>query len=162
MSSGVPHQRRGQQHSAKNGEKRTTTDINTISPDSAPTGAPPATLEKPAPFPPAPSRIDSSPNYFLPLTFLLLVRLLGARFAVINDCDEVYNFYEPLHYLLHGTGFKTWEYSDEFALRSWLYLGLYYWPCRFLGAVLQVFPGVFGGATYAKGFSVISRCVGVN
>jgi alpha-1,2-mannosyltransferase len=34
----------------------------------------------------------------------LVVRLLAARYAVLDDCDEVYNYWEPLHLLLYGTG----------------------------------------------------------
>lgn len=38
------------------------------------------------------------------------------------DCDEVFNYWEPLHFLLYGTGFQTWEYAHEFALRTYAYL----------------------------------------
>ena len=31
-------------------------------------------------------------------------------FNIIHDCDEVYNYWEPLHYLLYGYGKQTWEY----------------------------------------------------
>lgn len=48
---------------------------------------------------------------------ILVVRLMSARFNIIPDCDEVYNFWEPLHYLLHGTGKQTWEHRyDEIGL----------------------------------------------
>ena len=40
----------------------------------------------------------------------------------IMDCDEVYNYWEPLHYLLYGTGLQTWEYANEYALRTYAYL----------------------------------------
>ena len=48
---------------------------------------------------------------------LLAVRSLAAATAPIMDCDETFNYWEPLHYLLRGTGMQTWEYSPEFALR---------------------------------------------
>jgi alpha-1,2-mannosyltransferase len=54
---------------------------------------------------------------------LLLARLASAFFNLIHDCDETYNFWEPLHYLTHGVGFQTWEHSPEFGLRSYFYLG---------------------------------------
>ena len=38
------------------------------------------------------------------------VRLVYARYNLIHDCDEVFNFWEPLHYLLYGYGKQTWEY----------------------------------------------------
>ena len=50
---------------------------------------------------------------------------LAAFFAPIQDCDEVYNYWEPTHYLNHGHGLQTWEYSPEYALRSWLYASLH-------------------------------------
>jgi len=41
------------------------------------------------------------------------------------DCDETFNYWEPLHFALFGTGLQTWEYSPEFALRTYAYLGLH-------------------------------------
>lgn len=54
------------------------------------------------------------------LRFVLLsfffVRLLSALFSpsFLSDCDEVMNYWEPLHYLLYGNGFQTWEYRFIF------------------------------------------------
>ncbi|EAT41035.1 AAEL007308-PA, partial [Aedes aegypti] len=63
---------------------------------------------------------------------LLVARLLSAKFLHITDCDETYNYWEPLHYLLfnqsHFLGLQTWEYSPEFGLRSYLYLILHAIP----------------------------------
>ncbi|KAA8914537.1 Alg9-like mannosyltransferase family-domain-containing protein [Sphaerosporella brunnea] len=56
---------------------------------------------------------------------LLLVRLFSAAYATIPDCDEVFNFWEPTHYLSHGYGLQTWEYSPVYAIRSWAYVGLH-------------------------------------
>lgn len=56
---------------------------------------------------------------------LLFVRHFSAKSNLIHDCDEVFNYWEPLHYLLYKSGFQTWEYSSEFALRSYLYLLLH-------------------------------------
>ncbi|PAA47164.1 hypothetical protein BOX15_Mlig014585g3, partial [Macrostomum lignano] len=55
----------------------------------------------------------------------LTVRISSALWNIIHDCDETYNYWEPLHHLLHGSGFQTWEYSPQYALRSYLYLWLY-------------------------------------
>jgi len=56
---------------------------------------------------------------------LLSIRSLAALYTPISDCDEVFNYWEPFHLLLHGYGFQTWEYSPAFALRSYLYLFLH-------------------------------------
>mmetsp|Transcript_132388 Transcript_132388/g.229583 ORF Transcript_132388/g.229583 Transcript_132388/m.229583 type:complete len:635 (-) Transcript_132388:943-2847(-) len=61
---------------------------------------------------------------------LLAARILSALYAPINDCDEVFNFWEPTHYLLYGEGFQPWEYSPQYALRSWLYVVIHY--CLFV------------------------------
>ena len=53
------------------------------------------------------------------------VNLLAAFYAPIQDCDEVYNFWEPTHYLTHSYGLQTWEYSPDYAIRSWLYVSLH-------------------------------------
>ena len=53
---------------------------------------------------------------------LALARLIAALVCNISDCDETYNYWEPTHYLLHGSGFQTWEYSPVYALRSYFYL----------------------------------------
>lgn len=44
------------------------------------------------------------------LALLAAVRVLGAALYLVHDCDEVYNYWEPLHFLLKGTGMQTWEY----------------------------------------------------
>nr|POF04710.1 alpha-1,2-mannosyltransferase alg9 [Quercus suber] len=55
----------------------------------------------------------------------LVSHLIAAVFSPIQDCDEVFNYWEPTHYLTHGHGFQTWEYSPEFAIRSWAYTSLH-------------------------------------
>ena len=49
-------------------------------------------------------------------------RAIGALYAPISDCDEVFNYWEPLHFSIYGSGAQTWEYSPQFALRSWVYI----------------------------------------
>ena len=51
--------------------------------------------------------------------------IFSALYAPILDCDEVYNYWEPTHYLTHGYGFQTWEYSPEYSIRSWFYVCLH-------------------------------------
>lgn len=53
---------------------------------------------------------------------LSLVRSFGAIFSPIADCDETFNYWEPMHFLLFGFGFQTWEYSPVYCLRSFAFL----------------------------------------
>ncbi|CAF1443654.1 unnamed protein product [Adineta steineri] len=63
---------------------------------------------------------------------LILSRLISAFFNPIDDCDEAFNFYEPLHKLMYGNGLQTWEYSPLFALRSYAYIVLHWLPIAFI------------------------------
>ncbi|KAF7728653.1 mannosyltransferase [Apophysomyces ossiformis] len=56
---------------------------------------------------------------------LFIIRCASALYNIIHDCDETYNYWEPLHYLQHGYGLQTWEYSPEFSIRSWAYVALH-------------------------------------
>ncbi|KAI0398468.1 glycosyltransferase family 22 protein [Xylariaceae sp. FL0594] len=55
----------------------------------------------------------------------LFVNISAALFAPILDCDETFNYWEPTHYLSHGYGLQTWEYSPDYAIRSWFYVSLH-------------------------------------
>lgn len=61
---------------------------------------------------------------------------LSSRTSPIPDCDEVFNYWEPLHFLIYGSGMQTWEYSPEFALRSYYFL-LLHWPFAYLFSVFS-------------------------
>ncbi|KAB8237336.1 dolichyl-P-Man:Man(6)GlcNAc(2)-PP-dolichol alpha-1,2-mannosyltransferase [Aspergillus alliaceus] len=82
------------------------------------TGKPPRSKKRPPP-----------PPYYLPLNVTLYVGLISngiaAFLAPIQDCDEVFNFWEPTHYLDHGYGLQTWEYSPVYSIRSWLYVTIH-------------------------------------
>lgn len=67
----------------------------------------------------------SQMSEWLVFSGLLIVRLLCAQYSIISDCDEVFNYWEPLHFLTHGFGLQTWEYSPEYAIRSWFYISLH-------------------------------------
>lgn len=58
----------------------------------------------------------------LVLAGLCLSAALSGLLSPIGDCDEVYNYWEPLHFLEFGAGFQTWEYAPQYALRSYSYL----------------------------------------
>lgn len=73
-------------------------------------------------------RKSLSVSFVWTFSILAVLRLTSASFRVIDDCDEVYNYWEPLHYLLYGYGLQTWEYSPEYAIRSWLYIALHAVP----------------------------------
>ncbi|CAM9914877.1 unnamed protein product, partial [Choristocarpus tenellus] len=49
-----------------------------------------------------------SPSIPIATLFIVLVRMLSAGTTCIGDCDETFNYWEPLHYLLYGFGFQTW------------------------------------------------------
>ncbi|GMG16228.1 unnamed protein product [Phytophthora fragariaefolia] len=66
------------------------------------------------------------PSLETALSLLVLPRAASALLSPIADCDETFNYWEPLHYLLYRFGFQTWEYSPVYALRSYLYLLLHY------------------------------------
>ncbi|KAL2869347.1 uncharacterized protein BJX67DRAFT_387020 [Aspergillus lucknowensis] len=69
------------------------------------------------------------PPFYLPLNVTLYVCVItngiAAFLAPIQDCDEIFNFWEPTHYLNHGYGLQTWEYSPVYSIRSWLYISLH-------------------------------------
>lgn len=53
-------------------------------------------------------------------------QLVTAWFLPVLDCDETFNYWEPLHYLQYGSGLQVWEYSPDYALRSYLFLAIHY------------------------------------
>ncbi|KAE9620794.1 hypothetical protein Lal_00019309 [Lupinus albus] len=71
---------------------------------------------------PVRSSKDEGLGWLFPFLGLGILRYMSATSNIIHDCDEVFNYWEPLHFLLFKSGFQTWEYSSQFALRSYLYL----------------------------------------
>ncbi|KAM7542378.1 hypothetical protein Aperf_G00000012278 [Anoplocephala perfoliata] len=69
------------------------------------------------------------------LKLCVLVALCSTVWNNINDCDESFNYLEPLGFIIskaNHTGFQTWEYSPEYGLRSYLYLWFIGWPAYVL------------------------------
>lgn len=109
--------------------------------------------------------------FFLPLniafSLCLLSHLFAAVYAPIQDCDEVFNYWEPMHYLNHGYGLQTWEYSPEFALRSWFYIVIHAIPTKIIQILarskrlefylLRILLAVICAATETRLFAVLSR-----
>ncbi|PIA14119.1 Alg9-like mannosyltransferase, partial [Coemansia reversa NRRL 1564] len=77
-----------------------------------------------------------------------------ALLSPIQDCDEVYNYLEPLHFLQFGEGKQTWEYAPEYALRSYGYLFLHKWA-------VQVLHVVFGFRTKTQVFFALRIMLGL-
>lgn len=71
------------------------------------------------------------------------VRLYCAAEMIISDCDETFNYWEPLNVLVRGFGKQTWEYSPEYAIRSWAYLLIYYVAYLPFGWVLGGVPSFY-------------------
>ena len=82
----------------------------------APAPAPATAASTPAPSPAA-TWVVPAPTFSWKVGVLALVvaRIWGALTLMITDCDETFNYWEPAHYVQHGWGFQTWEYSPEYA-----------------------------------------------
>ncbi|EZF34126.1 hypothetical protein H101_02342 [Trichophyton interdigitale H6] len=111
------------------------------------------------------------PPFYLPINTVfylcLLSNTLAAALSPIQDCDEVYNYWEPTHYLTHGHGLQTWEYSPEYSIRSWLYIGLHAGLAKALGLfartksaqfyMVRLALGLFCTMCETRLFAAISR-----
>lgn len=56
------------------------------------------------------------------LCIFIIINSLAAFINHIDDTDEVFGYFEPLHYILTKVGMQTWEYSPVYALRSYAFL----------------------------------------
>ena len=77
------------------------------------------------------------------LILLSTIRVVGAITSHIRDCDETFNYWEPTHYLLHGYGMQTWEYSPIYALRSYAYIFFHVLLGMFVRVILEWHNKVF-------------------
>ncbi|KAJ8920727.1 hypothetical protein NQ315_004866 [Exocentrus adspersus] len=71
---------------------------------------------------------------------LLSARFCAAIWSHISDCDESFNYWEPLHFVVFGKGLQTWEYSPEFGLRSYFYIMVHAVPAWIYHNLLQPNP----------------------
>lgn len=78
---------------------------------------------------------------------LIACRIISALVQPISDCDEVFNYWEPTHLLLHHadspastSSFQTWEYAPQFALRSYFYVIIHAAIAKFWMLVLPFLP----------------------
>ncbi|KAK2985500.1 hypothetical protein RJ640_004351 [Escallonia rubra] len=101
-------------------------------------------------------------GWILPVLALGLLRYMSATSNIIHDCDEVFNYWEPLHYLL---------YNSQFALRSYLYILLHKlvgWPASWwfgdekvrVFYAVRIFLGVLSVITEASLVVALSKKYG--
>lgn len=105
---------------------------------------------------------QSEPRFVQTVVMMLLIaRLLAAVFLPIADCDETYNYWEPAHFLSFGYGKQTWEYSPDFALRSWLFVWIYALPGFVAGRALPVLLPFLQGTLLTDKLLIYysSRCI---
>ncbi|KNH07716.1 hypothetical protein XU18_1607 [Perkinsela sp. CCAP 1560/4] len=81
----------------------------------------------------------------------IIIALTFALYQPILDCDETFNYWEPLHYLFFGCGLQTWEYHPDFALRSWLYIKLH--------KILLLPVAVFRGKIHKSVYFYALKCI---
>lgn len=66
------------------------------------------------------------------LAVFVAVNLIAAAVNHIDDTDETYGYWEPLHYLVYGIGLQTWEYAPVFAIRTYSFI----YPFFLIGSLL--------------------------
>ncbi|CBH11606.1 Alg9-like mannosyltransferase, putative [Trypanosoma brucei gambiense DAL972] len=76
---------------------------------------------------------------FLGAVLLVLSHCFASYILPIADCDETFNFLEPMHFLMYGSGLQTWENCPRFALRSWFFSWLYVGPITIIGKAVSIY-----------------------
>ncbi|GAB0092917.1 Mannosyltransferase [Sergentomyia squamirostris] len=74
------------------------------------------------------------------IKLLFTTRLFAAIWSHISDCDETFNYWDPLHFMIYGKGLQTWEYSPEYGLRSYTYLLMCGLPAWFYNSIYTPNP----------------------
>jgi len=93
---------------------------------------------------------------FIVLPLHLSYRIYLANRMPIMDCDETFNYWEVVHFLLfreddnnsidnsisdgNNLGFQTWEYANEFALRTYAYLTPLVFIAQIYLYIIRIFP----------------------
>ncbi|QEU61113.1 Alg9 [Kluyveromyces lactis] len=87
------------------------------------------------------------------LLLLLITRIvIQPYYSLISDCDETFNYWEPLNLLVRGFGKQTWEYSPEYSIRSWAFLLPLYGILKPLNQVIDSKVFLFYTARALLGF----------
>lgn len=78
--------------------------------------------------------MKSSVSFLSICSIFIAANLIASSLNHIDDTDETYGYYEPLHYLLHGIGMQTWEYSPSYAIRTYAFIT----PFWLIGSALKL------------------------
>ncbi|XP_060082663.1 alpha-1,2-mannosyltransferase ALG9-like [Ylistrum balloti] len=78
-----------------------------------------------------------TPSAYTAFKIVLSARLCAAVWNIVGDCDETFNYWEPVHFLIYGSGFQTWEYSPMYAIRSYAYLWIHALPIKMYNSLFQ-------------------------
>ena len=60
-------------------------------------------------------------------------KLLILKNVLIIKCEH---YPYQMHYILHGSGFQTWEYSPVYAIRSYAYLWIHVAPLKVYAEII--------------------------
>ena len=67
------------------------------------------------------------------------INIIATTLNHIDDTDETYGYWEPVHYLLYGTtGMQTWEYDVQYAIRTYAFL----FPIFVQSSIFRIIVGV--------------------
>lgn len=92
------------------------------------------------------SKSNSKVPFLSVLSIFLAANLIASSLNHIDDTDETYGYYEPLHYLLYGVGMQTWEYSPLYAIRTYAFITPFWGLCSILSffqfSKLNIFFGI--------------------
>lgn len=73
------------------------------------------------------------PYWLSILSIFLVWSLIACTINHIDDTDETYGYWEPLHYLLYGNGLQTWEYAPQYSIRTYSFI----YPFYFLSELIK-------------------------
>ncbi|GEQ68344.1 hypothetical protein JCM33374_g2012 [Metschnikowia sp. JCM 33374] len=120
-----------------------------------------ATAKSPEKAPTDSPAHDSSWQVFLSVVLFaanISVRVYCGLYMIIADCDETYNYWEPLNLVFRGFGKQTWEYSPAYAIRSYAYLIPYYLATSPLRDFVHLTSSQFPPYAYFYAIRVVALC----
>lgn len=101
----------------------------------------------------------SASRYVKHTVFIFIVLyLIAAKVNHIEDTDETFGYWEPIHFLLTGRGMQTWEYSPFYAIRTYAFIVPYalvakplsYFGNTFAFYGLRAFLGAFSAIAHSS------------
>ena len=98
-------------------------------------------------------KISTQASNFISIFIIFLT--LNSIAAIVNhieDTDETYGYWEPLHFLLNGQGFQTWEYSPIYAIRTYAFILPFYIISHIVIAIHQMILSLL---SYFPNFSLL-------